>query len=122
MSAGPADPSGNGRDPLGKRALFSPPAARAEESDQQGQGRQRPRGAGGKRDGVKSLYSVDTEPRMGTVVVECSDCRAHTRISVFDAGARIASFSLWIPGKRFSRYLSCPACGRRTWSRIRWTG
>lgn len=107
------------RDPLGKQALFSP-AARTKPA-QKPQLQQDPRGQR-TGEGVKALYSLDTEPRLGTVVVECSECLEHTRISVFDAGARIWAFSLWIPRKRFSRRLSCPACGRRTWCRIRWTG
>ncbi len=104
------------RDPLGKQALFSPPANTRPAQEPQPQRGQRT------GDGVKALYSLDTETRFGTVVVECSACLEHTRISVLDAGARIWGFSLWIPGKRFSRRLSCPACGRRTWCRIRWTG
>lgn len=114
------------RDPLGKRALFSSPGGASVAEAARTQDRPEPRPAGGagskNRDGVKALYSLDTEPRLGTVVVECSGCLEHTRISALDAGARIWSFSLWIPGKRFSRHLSCPACGRRTWCRIRWTG
>ncbi len=120
MSSASADQDPTRPDPLGKRALFSPPAASRPEEEFQDE--KRPMHRPATREGVKALYSMDTEPRLGTVVVECSECLAHTRISVLDAGARIWWFSLWIPGKRFSRRLACPACDHRTWCRIRWTG
>lgn len=113
------------RDPLGKRALFSgsdsSSVAQAASIEPRAKSQRANGNGSNKRDGVKALYSLDTEPRLGTVVIECSDCLEHTRISLLDAGVRMWSFSLWIPGKRFSRHLSCPACGRRTWCRIRWT-
>ncbi len=97
------------KDPLGKSALFSPPTAtKPDESARQ--------------EGVRGLYSTDTERQLGTVLMECSACFARTRVSLLDAGARIMRLSIWIPGKSHSRWLSCPACERRTWSRIHWTG
>ncbi|MBT8240664.1 MAG: hypothetical protein KJN63_05505 [Acidimicrobiia bacterium] len=104
----PERPNKRTTDPLGKRALFSPPT---NESDQ-----------GRSSEGVRALYSTPGEWRPGTVVMECSACLAHTRVSIFDVGARILAFSIWIPGKSHSRWLSCPACDQRTWSRIRWSG
>lgn len=93
-----------GKDPLGKRALFSPPAAP-------------PRDDPG--EGVQALYSAGPR-RRGTVVLECSRCMNHTRMSVIEAGVRIAFISAWIPGKHFSRWMQCPECERRRWCRIHW--
>lgn len=105
-----------GRDPLGKRALFSPPPmAPADDllTDQQH--------AKGAEMGKNALYSAGPR-RKGTVVVECSRCLNHSRMTTVEAGVRIAFISVWIPGKRFSRWMQCPECERRTWCRIHWLG
>lgn len=103
------------RDPMGKSALFSPPPmAPADDliSDD-------PTINSRKVDGKHALYSAGPR-RRGTVVVECSTCLNHSRMSTVEAGVRIAFISLWIPGKHFSRWMQCPECERRTWCRINW--
>ena len=95
-------------DPLGKSALFSPPTQdRHGISDEEG---------------VRALYSPESEWQLGTVSIECSQCLTRSRVSLFDLAARLIRFSIWVPGKSHSRWFSCPACERRTWSRILWTG
>lgn len=99
-------------DPLGKKALFSPPAtAAAPPSDDEKQ----------RATGKQALYSAGPR-RRGTVVVECSRCLNHTRMTTVELGVRIAFLSLWIPGKRYSRWMQCPECERRTWCRVHWFG
>jgi hypothetical protein len=34
---------------------------------------------------------------------------------------RLAMVSVWFPLRRHSHWMSCPACGRRTWCEVRWT-
>ena len=101
------------RDPMGKRALFSPPPMVP--ADDLLPDEEKP--ATGKR----ALYSAGPR-RRGTVVVECSRCLNHSRMTTVELGVRIAFLSLWIPGKRFSRWLQCPECERRTWCRVHWFG
>lgn len=98
-------------DPSGKRALFDPmPGAEAERAirptDQAGNG------------GKQSLFSVG-DRRPGTVVTRCDSCGASSRITLLDFGVRHLPFWLWIPGKRSSRLLRCPACERLTWQAVR---
>ena len=100
-------------DPLGKSALFSPPPAPPPE-DLLPEPHQRP-------EGKHALYSAGP-PRRGTVVVECSRCLNHSRMTTVELGVRIAFISLWLPGKRFSRWMQCPECERRTWCRVHWFG
>lgn len=89
-------------DPTGKRALFSGSSQSEDFSD----------------DGKQALFSErDRSP--GLISIECGTCRATTRVAVTDAISRILAFSLWVPGKSFSRRLRCPACQRRAWVRIR---
>jgi hypothetical protein len=104
-----------GKDPLGKRALFSPPAAPPSDDHLD----EDPMVGGAAADGVQALYSAGPR-RRGTVVLECSQCLNHTRMSLVEAGVRIAFISAWIPGKRYSRWMQCPECERRTWCRIHW--
>ncbi len=99
----------SGDDPLGKKALFTPPPAPP---------------SGGSDDsptGKGALYSAGPR-RKGTVVVECSRCLNHTRMSTIELGVRVAFISLWIPGKHYSRWMQCPECQRRTWCRVHWFG
>ena len=105
-----------GKDPLGKRALFSPPAASPSDDHLDGD----PTVGSAAADGIRALYSAGPR-RRGTVVLECSRCLNHTRMSLIEAGVRIAFISAWIPGKHFSRWVQCPECERRTWCRIHWT-
>jgi hypothetical protein len=88
-------------DPTGKRALFT---------GHTGQDRA--------ADGKRALFSAADEPG-GPVVVDCSRCEVTSRIRADDALRRMLSFSLWIPGRTYSRHLRCPACGRRSWVRVR---
>ena len=100
-----------GTDPLGKKALFSPPPTPPPDNTEP----ERP------AEGKAALYSAGPRHR-GTVVVECSRCLNHTRMSTVELGVRIAFLSLWVPGKRYSRWLQCPVCERRTWCRVHWFG
>jgi hypothetical protein len=105
------------RDPLGKQALFTPPPM-AEEDDLVSDD---PLVGGQKPDGRHALYSAGPR-RRGTVVLECSRCLNHSRMSVVEVAVRIAFISAWIPGKHFSRWVQCPECERRTWCRVHWFG
>jgi hypothetical protein len=72
--------------------------------------------------GKMALFSGD-EPRrpLGTLVVECSSCKRETPVSGVALLRSALPFSLHLPlVRRFSSYMRCPACGRRTWLRITW--
>jgi hypothetical protein len=97
-------------DPTGKGALFSAPVTAAPD-------RIRP---GPRNEGRTALFS--TPPRqVGTVVIECSRCRARTRTSVVDLALRLAMGSAWWPLRPYQHWVRCPACAHRQWCRIGWT-
>lgn len=69
-------------------------------------------------DGKRALYSGEES---GPVKIDCARCGTTSEIGILDALMRILRFSLWIPGRTYSRRLECPACQRRSWVRVRLT-
>jgi hypothetical protein len=100
-------------DPMGKSALFSPPPMAPADDLLEGKKDQ--------PSGRRAFYSAGAR-RRGTVVVECSRCLNHSRMTTVELGVRIAFLSLWVPGKRYSRWMQCPECEQRTWCRVHWFG
>jgi hypothetical protein len=99
-------------DPMGKRALFS--------------GVEPPRAGNGAPTGTMKKEALFTASeggrRLGTVVVECSTCGARTRLGLGEFAWRHLPLWLWVPWMRYSRFMSCPACDRRTWLAVNWFG
>lgn len=98
-------------DPQGKHALFNTAVTAA--PDQLAPGNQ--------KEGRDALFSTGPR-RVGTVVVECGECLARSRISMVDLGVRLVRISVWLPGRARPHWMGCPACGRRTWCTIEWNG
>ena len=69
-------------------------------------------------DGKRALYSGTDG---GPVKIDCARCGTTSEVGVVDALKRILRFSLWIPGRTYSRRLVCPACEQRSWVRVRLT-
>lgn len=90
-------------DPQGKRALFETPPIPLPDDD------------GGK----DAAFSHESPP-LTTVLIECSSCGAETRVPLDDAIRRVLDLTLWFPWRRYGRWITCPACGKRTWCRVRW--
>ncbi|MGH2667877.1 MAG: hypothetical protein ACRDH5_01935 [bacterium] len=100
-------------DPLGRRALFSPPPE-ATDPTRRGQTRQ--------AEGKEALYSTSTaSSSLASVVVDCSACGARSRLGLVDFAWRHLPFWLWIPWLRHSNLMVCPACERRTWLGVSWS-
>ena len=54
------------------------------------------------------------------LVMECSACLAETSVSPFGLVRAALPLSIHLPLlRRYSSYMRCPACGRRTWIRIK---
>jgi hypothetical protein len=86
--AAPAREGFDERDPLGRMALYSEP-------------------------------EPEPEPPATGLVVECSSCLAETPVSPFALARATLPFSIHLPlVRRYSSFMRCPACGRRTWLRI----
>jgi hypothetical protein len=60
------------------------------------------------------------EPGNRPLWIECSSCLKETPVSPLDLAKATLPFSLHFPlVKRYHSYMRCPACGRRTWVRVR---
>jgi hypothetical protein len=133
-----------GPDPLGKRALYWLPV---DEQAVEGDGyRPGPRTAVGadtvqldpdrrhaRPTGKHALFSAATPagdeegaednvtgplPSRGPIVVACSSCGSVTRIGLLDFLWLQIPFGAWLPRRVFDRWMTCPACRRRTWTSV----
>jgi hypothetical protein len=97
-------------DPLGKRALFWAPGERIDSS---------PLAPKAPVPDRRALFSA-AAPLAGPVALECSSCRVTSHVSYLDFVRLHLPVWLWLPGRRFSRLMGCPACERRTWVHVTW--
>jgi hypothetical protein len=87
--------------PAGKRALYSSTTP-AEEPDRE----------------TSSATATDPVPRRGRLSVACSSCGAVTRVGLLGFLVLQLSFGVWLPGREFDRWMTCPACHRRAWTSV----
>jgi hypothetical protein len=74
--------------------------------------------------GRMALFSsTESEPEpdpIEVLVLECSSCLAETPVSPFGLLRAALPVSVHLPlVKRYHSFIRCPACGRRTWLRVR---
>jgi len=53
-------------------------------------------------------------------VVDCSRCHGRSRVTYAEFAQRHLPYWAWTPWRRHSRYLVCPACGKRAWLAAHW--
>ena len=128
--------SPEGPDPLGKRALYWAPAERVE--DEVRPGDDEPEDVG--KYALFSRFSdVEDDEQMAAVAglggergpvgsglvppvqVRCSACGSVREVGVADYLMLHVPFFLWRPGRGYTRFMTCPACRKRTWVSASWT-
>ncbi len=134
-----------GPDPLGKRALYWMPVEPEAETgaDPAGDGghgsdgshRGSTRTPHARPAGKHALYSDatpadepewdratvtadDPVPPKGHLAVACSACGAVTRVGLVEFLVLQLPVGAWLPGRTFDRWMTCPACRRRTWTGV----
>jgi hypothetical protein len=135
----------DGPDPLGKRALYWMPVAPEADTAavfDRGAGRTRDPGhvgAGPVRHarpaGKHALFSDavpaaeperdravvtadDPVPPSGLLSVACSTCGSVTRVGLVEFVLLQLPVGAWLPRRTFDRWMTCPACRRRTWTSV----
>jgi hypothetical protein len=101
-SATGSDPAAVSPGPAGKHALFSAGSPSGEEAT-----------AGG---------TAEPAPGKGLFVVSCSSCGSVTRIGLIELLRCQLPVAAWLPRRTFDRWMTCPACRRRTWAGVTITG
>ena len=72
-------------------------------------------------EGKRALFSTsEPKPAFGSVTVECSSCGETSVLSPTQAG-RLLLTTVHVPGLRRHHisWVRCPACGKRSWSRLK---
>jgi hypothetical protein len=72
-------------------------------------------------EGRRALYSVaDQSPSLGAATVECSSCESTSVVTPRRLiGLAAPSVHLPLVKRGYSSWMRCPACGKRTWVRVR---
>jgi hypothetical protein len=85
--------------PSGKHALFSAatPAGDAE---------------------VPVATAADPLPPRGFLTVACSSCGSVSRVGILGFLCLQLPFGIWLPGRAFDRWMTCPVCRRRAWMSV----
>ncbi len=94
-----ADPHRRHARPAGKHALFSAatPAGEVEPA---------------------TTTATDPLPHRGRLTVTCSSCGSVTRVGAVEFLILQFPVGVWLPGRSFDRWMTCPACRHRTWTGV----
>ena len=58
----------------------------------------------------------------GSLTLHCSSCRVRSHVDLVEYIVLHLPLWFWRPGRGYTRFMSCPACHRRTWVSASWTG
>jgi hypothetical protein len=136
----------DGPDPLGKRALYWMPVDRDEVGEAGADAgthgtvasgavpvsrvRRHARPAGkhalysqatpaGEPVAAKSMATAaDPLPARGLFAVTCSSCGSLSRVGLVEFLLLQFPFGAWLPRRTYDRWMTCPACLRRTWTSV----
>jgi len=57
----------------------------------------------------------------GSLTVNCSSCRVRSQVDLVEYVVLHLPLWFWRPGRGYTRFMTCPACRRRTWVSATWT-
>jgi hypothetical protein len=76
----------------------------------------------GRRAGVADQLERPVGTGMfGTLTLQCSSCRVRSQVDLVEYIVLHLPVWLWRPGRGYTRFMTCPACRRRTWVSASWT-
>jgi hypothetical protein len=56
----------------------------------------------------------------GSLTLQCSSCRVRSQVDLVEFIVLHLPLWLWRPGRGYTRFMTCPACRRRTWVSAWW--
>jgi hypothetical protein len=68
-----------------------------------------------------NLERPDGSGMFGSLTLQCSSCRVLSRVDLIEYIVLHLPIWLWRPGRGYTRFMTCPACRRRTWVSATWT-
>ena len=76
--------------------------------------------------GYAAVYPDDLERPVGSgmfgsLALQCSSCRVRSQVDLVEYIVLHLPIWLWRPGRGYTRFMTCPACRRRTWISASWT-
>ncbi|MGH9017913.1 MAG: hypothetical protein ACRDY1_09225 [Acidimicrobiales bacterium] len=75
-----------------------------------------------RRTGVaESLERPVGSGMFGSLTLDCSACRTRSQIDLVEFVVLHLPLWFWRPGRGYTRFMTCPACRRRTWVSASWT-
>jgi hypothetical protein len=57
----------------------------------------------------------------GTLTLQCSSCRVRSQVDLVEYIVLHLPLWFWRPGRGYTRFMTCPACRRRTWISASWS-
>jgi hypothetical protein len=67
---------------------------------------------------TSTATATDPLPPRGLFSVSCSSCGSISRVGVVEFMLLQFPFGAWLPRRAFDRWMTCPACRRRTWTSV----
>jgi len=58
----------------------------------------------------------------GSLTLQCSSCRVQSHVDLVEYVVLHLPLWFWRPGRGYTRFMTCPACRRRTWMSSSWSG
>jgi hypothetical protein len=97
-------------------------------SNRRSAGDRRTRPAGGPSTAAHSgagttddLQRPDSSGMFGSLTLHCSSCRVRSQVDLVEFVVLHVPLWFWRPGRGYTRFMTCPACRRRTWVSASWT-
>src|SRR5665213_2661227 len=65
-----------------------------------------------------AAYATDPVHERGPLTVACSRCGSVTRVGLVELVVLHFPLGVWLPGRTFDRWITCPACRTRAWTSV----
>jgi hypothetical protein len=67
---------------------------------------------------TSTVTATEPRPARGVLTVTCSSCGSISRVGLVEFALLQFPVGAWLPRGTFDRWMTCPACRRRTWTGV----